>query len=451
MSAKPHEQPAFEPGRAPLASRNELVKAPRQARAQSWPGIELPDLDLPAVVPGVQPRPRIASSEREVVVVHSLAALERLWPEWQALVDDALEPSPFYAPHLALPALRTLAPRDFCAVLVYAPGPGARGSRVLTGFFPLEKRPAVGRVVPVTGFWKHRYCALCTPLIRTDGAAHTLTAFLDHFARTAGQTGVLRLEDIPADGRFSELLLGVLHGRAEATLVGERHVRAVCRKGESAEAYLAAVLPGKRRKELRRQRARLAELGRLEQVELTDHHDLETWLSEYVALEAASWKGRDGVALASAPAELAWFREAMRAAHQRGQLWATALRLDGRAIAMKINFTQGDAAFAFKIAFDEQYARFSPGVQLELENLEGLHARPDLSWMDSLAAPNRFMINHLWSERRTLQTLFIAPGTAASLAIAALPLARWCSTQLQRRRPSAAAAPDGARSEVADD
>ena len=44
-----------------------------------------------------------------------------------------------------------------------------------------------------------------------------------------------------------------------------------------------------------------------------------------------------------------------------------------RAIAMKCNLRAGDGAVAFKIAYDEAYARFSPGVLLEIEQIERLH------------------------------------------------------------------------------
>ena len=43
------------------------------------------------------------------------------------------------------------------------------------------------------------------------------------------------------------------------------------------------------------------------------------------------------------------------------------------AVAMKCNFLSGAGSFAFKIAFDEAFARFSPGVQLEIDNVQAFH------------------------------------------------------------------------------
>jgi hypothetical protein len=58
-------------------------------------------------------------------------------------------------------------------------------------------------------------------------------------------------------------------------------------------------------------------------------------------------------------------------------------------------------AFTFKIAFDEDFARFSPGVLLQLEYLKVLD-RDDIGWTDSCAVEDHPMINSLWKERRTI-------------------------------------------------
>ena len=53
--------------------------------------------------------------------------------------------------------------------------------------------------------------------------------------------------------------------------------------------------------------------------------------------------------------------------------------------------------------------------------------------MDSCAAPNRFMINHLWPDRREVQTAFFATGTRrGALAVALVPLVHF-ARRLARR------------------
>jgi CelD/BcsL family acetyltransferase involved in cellulose biosynthesis len=102
------------------------------------------------------------------------------------------------------------------------------------------------------------------------------------------------------------------------------------------------------------------------------------------------------------------------------------LRSGNRPIAYKANFLSEPGAFAFKIAYDEHYSSFSPGVLLEIENIRRFHSKPNLAWMDSCADANHFMANHLWSDRRVVQTTLVAArGGFAGFMTAALPLARW--------------------------
>lgn len=111
------------------------------------------------------------------------------------------------------------------------------------------------------------------------------------------------------------------------------------------------------------------------------------------------------------------------------------LELDGRPLAMKMNLLTGEGGFAFKITYDEAFARESPGVLLELENVHRLHGRRSLQWVDSCAAPNRFMINHLWPGRREIQTVMVGSSAASSsLTLSMLPLGRWARGQLRRVR-----------------
>jgi len=184
-------------------------------------------------------------------------------------------------------------------------------------------------------------------------------------------------------------------------------------------------------------RRRLAEQGTLTFEELSPEGNLAEWLEGFLALEARGWKGEAGTALASAEYRRQFFLESARAAFARGQLMMIRLRLDDRIIAYKCNFLSGPGAFAFKIAYDEEYASYSPGVHLELENVRRFHAMPGLEWMDSCASPDHFMANHLWSESRAIQTTVVAVrGRLNGLLLSMFPLLKWAKQSL-RPTPSA--------------
>jgi hypothetical protein len=82
------------------------------------------------------------------------------------------------------------------------------------------------------------------------------------------------------------------------------------------------------------------------------------------------------------------------------------MELDGRPIAMLANFMTPPGSYSFKIAFDEDHARFSPGVLIQIENLRVLE-RQDVEWMDSCAVEDHPMINSLWAERRRIVRLSV--------------------------------------------
>ena len=143
---------------------------------------------------------------------------------------------------------------------------------------------------------------------------------------------------------------------------------------------------------------------------------IEAWIEHFLALEARGWKGSAGSALACAGETAGLFRESMTAAAERGCLERLSLELDGAPIAMLATLITPPGAFSYKTTFDEHFARFSPGVLLQLENL-ALLERPDVRWADSCAAPDHPMIDSLWRERRVIGRFSIAIGGTARRAL----------------------------------
>jgi hypothetical protein len=224
----------------------------------------------------------------------------------------------------------------------------------------------------------------------------------------------LHLAQCPVEGPLHDALCHELAGRPAASVHAEERAALATQLGPAA--YLEASLAGRKRKELRRQQRRLGEEGAL----AFDHGgDPATWASEFLALEARGWKGRAGSALASDARTAALLRQALAGAAVRGRLDLLALRLDGRPIAMLATFLAPPGSYSFKTAFDEDYARFSPGVLLQCENL-ALIERPGIAFIDSCASADHPMIDHFWRERRRVARHSIAIGGGARRALFAL-------------------------------
>ena len=207
----------------------------------------------------------------------------------------------------------------------------------------------------------------------------------------------LHVTGLDADGPIAAALL---QSRKGASVV-HRTSRAMLRSGLGPDAYFEQTVRKKKRKEIGRLRARLEELGQVRFRKLEAQRDLREWIETFLALEASGWKGREGAALLIDAATAAFMRTAMRGAFDSGRLEIVRLDLDGRAIAMLVNFHAHPGSFSFKIAFDEEFARYSPGVLIQIENLKILD-HVDVDWMDSCAVEGHPMIESLWGERREI-------------------------------------------------
>src|SRR5262245_34461123 len=106
-------------------------------------------------------------------------------PSWENMAAAALEPNPFYEPWMLLPALELFGvPRGFRLITIWN---GARLDAVL----PVErKRGFKGLPLPTLESWRHRHCLLCTPLVRAEGAAETLSALIEVLGTEASLVGL---------------------------------------------------------------------------------------------------------------------------------------------------------------------------------------------------------------------------------------------------------------------
>ena len=321
-------------------------------------------------------------------VIRPLAeAIDVLAKEWTALAAEASEPNAFAEHWFVAAALRTL-PEGREIMLIEA----RRGGRLI-GLLPVEIVRFYARLpVRLVRNWCHDQGFLGTPLV----AAGEEEAFWQ------AALAALNRADLPAN--LLHLWRMVEGGPVERALGGaivHRRVRAFLKSDLAPAVYYERAVRQKKRKELRRLRNRLADLGRVEARILGARAELEPWCDAFLALEKAGWKGREGTALACNAGSEAFFREIVASAWEQGRLEFRRLDVEGRAIAMLVNFLCPPGSFSFKTAFDEGFAHYSPGVLLQIENLDILD-RPEIEWVDSCAAQDHPMIDSLWTERRSI-------------------------------------------------
>ncbi|MEO1104121.1 MAG: GNAT family N-acetyltransferase, partial [Pseudomonadota bacterium] len=338
---------------------------------------------LPTLAPHAAPR---QANEDGLRLVSPSEARESVFlAQWERLVDRASEPNPFFEPWFLLPSLaRCNAGESIRLKAYYRNG-------VLCGLMPVVRgaRYYGYPVAHATG-WLHDNAFCGAPLIARGCERDFWRALLKRFDDAPRCALFLHLPAIPADGPIGAALEQVLAEDGRLSVTVDDQSRAMLASRLAPEDYLAQAMSAKKRKELRRQQKRLSEEGALTFERCEDADGLEAWTCEYLALEASGWKGEAGSALACARETERFFIETLHGAAKAGRLERLTLRLDGKPIAMLANFLCPPGAFSFKTTFDERFARYSPGLLLQIENLE-LLGRSDIDWADSCAVQGHSM------------------------------------------------------------
>lgn len=347
-------------------------------------------------------------------------AIARL-ARWTDLAAHAAEPNAFYAPDMLDAALENLAAQGAVRLIeVQADG------RTI-GLLPVTVSPRHGRLpLACVTNWMHDHCFFGAPLIRVGHEIAAWRGFLAQLDAAPWAPGFLHVKGLDAAGASAAALEALCVEQHRSRREIHRYDRAMLRSDLSADAYWETHVRAKKRKEIRRLEKRLAELGVVESRRLEDRSELTLWCAAFLALEASGWKGREGSALDCKPADATFFRAACAAAFDAGRLHFLRMDINNQPIAMLVNFRHGAGAFSFKIAFDEQYGRFSPGVLIEIANLQAVQDDAAIDWMDSCAAPDHPMIDSLWAERRSIVQYRIAlhgGGTSRLRRAAAYTLA----------------------------
>jgi hypothetical protein len=352
---------------------------------------------------------------------------------WDDLAAQAIEPNAFNESWFLRPALEQFDPGERVQLFTLWDDNRLCGLMPLTGLSHYGRWP-----MPNVQNWLHHNAFLGTPLVRGGYAGAFWQALLAQIDAAPGQSLFAHFNGLDINGELATELEALCAADDRRHALVHRTERAFLEKGLSPEAYLENAVRAKKRKELRRQKNRLSEEGALTFARDSGATGLAEWTQGFLLLEKRGWKGSNGSALACADNTQALFAEALAGAAIAGKLERLDLRLDGKPLAMLATFHCAPGSFSFKTAFDEDYARFSPGVLLQIENLALLEQR-DTAWCDSCASEGHPMIDSLWTGRRAIGRYSVAIGGPGRRAIFGTLL----RTELARngvRQPAATAA-----------
>ncbi len=349
---------------------------------------------------------------------------------WRELAARAVEPNPFFEPEYVLPLAEGLDQQSEVQLLV------VRDGEEWQACMPVHLASSWHKI-PLSSLstWRGHvlYGTLGTPLVSPDRPERSLSMLLEGIRSAGAGARFAGLDWVAADRGLSVPFAEALGELSPAALRFERFERAALRR-RPEPTYLVETLGSKRRRELRRQRRSLGEaLG--EELQVVDCAGEEAAYDRFVALEAAGRKAEKGTVLAGDAGHVRFFKEMCRGFAALGRLQLLELRGAGQVVAAKCNIVAGDTIFFFKIAYDESWSSYSPGILLEVDMLTIFHAGSDADFMDSCADPNNAMINRLWPDRRAITTYAIPTrGLAGHVIRPSLAASRFVRNRKYERR-----------------
>jgi len=339
-----------------------------------------------------------------VVEWRRLAELADITNEWRELAARALVANVFYEPAFVF-AAASLFGRDAGAVLVWS----GTTPRKLLGLFPARTETRrYGIKLPLLVGWTHPFAPLGVPLVEREAAEPVIAAWLAHLAGDSGLPGLLLLPFVPEQGPFAAALAAVIRRARMPTAEFNRHSRALLAPQGERSGYVEQALGPRNFRELRRTARRLNEAGALLFSTAAEPAGVGAALEDFLALEASGWKGKAHTAAACDAAVRDFVKAAVSGLAAEHKVTIDRIVLDGSPIAASVTLRSGSGAWFWKIAYDETWARFAPGVLLTAWVTERLADDLTVARADSCATADHVVMNRSWSERLALCDLMIA-------------------------------------------
>ncbi|MCP4561159.1 MAG: GNAT family N-acetyltransferase [Bosea sp.] len=294
-----------------------------------------------------------------------------------------------------------------------------RTRRLHSGFVPVLEVP----LVPL-------YEVSSAPVLDRERAGDAALALARAIVEASDLPKILKLPLLPMSGSVFAALEAALEATGSTISVFERWQRPmlVPEPGDDAERYLRRAL-GQGYKKRMQQHRQLEKAGPLAYQRQRGTDGIAA-LEEFLALEAAGWKGRGGTALASLPQHSAYIREIVRNFAAVDAARIDLLRLDGVLIAGGLLLDFAAQSHFLKIAYDEDKARLSPGRALAIEMLRADFATGRPFRLDSGAGDRVDPSAYPWGERQEMANAIVAlAGHSAALprlaAAARMRLRHW--------------------------
>lgn len=278
----------------------------------------------------------------------------------------------------------------------------------LVGLWALQHRNVMTFWPPMLEARPYNYAFLSTPVIDPAFAAEVIPAFFVAIRKNPALPHVVSLKEMDADSEAYAAIQKTIADEHLAHLTLTQTLRPAVTREKGIKTS------GSTRKKLRQDWNRLSALGKLEMINERNVEATRVAFEEFLDLEKRSWKGERGTAILCSERDTEFTRRLIGDLAAEGNASVAALRLDGRTIAAQVLLYCGTTAYTWKIAFDGEFAKYSPGVLVVDKMTEQLFAATDVQSIDSCSAQDSFMAQ-IWTGRKTMVDMVVDVSPTRSL------------------------------------
>ena len=339
-----------------------------------------------------------------IIACATLEALEDHVEAWRGLATALAETNIFYHPDVLIPAITCgIVSEGWKIYFMYE-------QQVLIAVFPTVTYPRRG-LWPFRheGMLTHAYCFRGSPLILSG----KMPFVIEKIEEVLGKSVFVLPLQYGQDEFFSTLL------KQRALYVYNAFERPAYNSTDQQvydfSHYLKDLLDAGDRKKFKSKEKKLLALGAISLEELplsATEIVLEDWITDFLNIEASGWKGSQGTALLKRETDKQYFYAVCRALHQQGMLTMRRLRLNQElTLAISCGFAHQLREAVFKIAYNQAYSAYSPGVMLEYLCLQKFTNSGQRMSRDSCTNLESRTFQKLWPGRLDVRSAVVVPST----------------------------------------
>jgi hypothetical protein len=356
-------------------------------------------------------------------IYFSVAELsEDLINRWRALEGRAFEDNVYMSPDFVIPALKHLTPEADIVIIAIDEFHGERPRLIALGVFESRKGDYYFPFPFLRGY-QCRHSFLSGVLLDECKLDRALSLLLT-FIKSCGKWHAVQFNWRPVNKLAEKAVNDVLREDGIRWHQSGTCHRAILVPDSSGAAYLDSVLSKKVKKTFARRRRQLNKMGKLEWRFVQDEDLVTRAAEDFIRLENSGWKRKKDSSIASHRSDIKFFMDVVAGFAARRKVFFTEFRLNGEAISSTCNFISGKAGFAFKLGWDERFARQGLGMLSEFELVKRApEVISHLEFVDSGTLPGSYL-ERLWREKRVLASGFYSLYSGTSIYLSMLEIVR---------------------------